>query len=411
MPQDDLSDAAMTVGNLASGTADRGAGSAGDLADLRVTAAGSEQKQQLEALLDGAQLVGRANILKKGAAFIGALEFENGFVKGIAAVVVQFLLHGVYGLLYLAQAGKSLYNHDNAGTGRKQMLFPGKGVLQVAIRMVGLDLDGTLFNSKKELTAHTCAVLAAAARKGVAVVPATGRPRIGLPQALLAIPGIRYAVVSNGAAVCDLCTGERLYTDCMPLDAAVDILRRTRTLEVVQGAFIGDWGYMEEIGRQRIRALDLVAAMQEDLISSRKIVPDLPAYVAQRGEAPEKVVINLLKTPDGKARFREETVAVVRQYPEVSFVSGGVGNIEIIHKSAGKGSALLKLGELLGIGRTEIMAVGDSENDLDMIEKAGLGVAMANGEEIVKAHADVLTGSNDDDGAAAAVEAYVLDMR
>ena len=223
------------------------------------------------------------------------------------------------------------------------MLFPGKGVLQVAIRMVGLDLDGTLFNSKKELTAHTCAVLAAAARKGVAVVPATGRPRIGLPQALLAIPGIRYAVVSNGAAVCDLCTGERLYTDCMPLDAAVDILRRTRTLEVVQGAFIGDWGYMEEIGRQRIRALDLVAAMQEYLISSRKIVPDLPAYVAQRGEAPEKVVINFLKTPDGKARFREETVAVVRQYPEVSFVSGGVGNIEIIHKSAGKGSALLKL--------------------------------------------------------------------
>ena len=116
----------------------------------------------------------------------------------------------------------------------------------------------------------------------------TGRPRIRLPQALLAIPGIRYAVVSNGAAVCDLCTGERLYTDCMPLDAAVDILRRTRTLEVVQGAFIGDWGYMEEIGRQRIRALDLVAAMQGYLISSRKIVLDLPAYVAQRGEAPEK---------------------------------------------------------------------------------------------------------------------------
>ena len=80
MPQDDLRDAAMTVGNLAAGTADRGAGSAGDLADLRVTAAGSEQKQQLEALLDGAQLVERANILKKGAAFIGALEFENGFV-------------------------------------------------------------------------------------------------------------------------------------------------------------------------------------------------------------------------------------------------------------------------------------------------------------------------------------------
>ena len=128
----------------------------------------------------------------------------------------------------------------------------------MAIRLIGLDLDGTLFNSRKELTAHTCAVLAKAVRRGIHVVPATGRPRVGLPQQLLTIPGIQYAVVTNGAAVCDLRGGKRLFTDCMDSDDAAEILRRTRPLEVVQGAFSGDWGYMEDIDRRRIRRLDLV---------------------------------------------------------------------------------------------------------------------------------------------------------
>lgn len=278
----------------------------------------------------------------------------------------------------------------------------------MAIRMVGLDLDGTLLNSQKQLTAHTCSVLARAARQGIVVVPATGRPRVGLPESLLTIPGIRYAVVTNGAAVCDLRSGKRLYTNCMPLEDAVEILRRTRTMEVVQGAFIGDWGYMESVDRARIRELDLVRAMQDYLIASRKVVEDLPAYVEARGEAPEKIVINFLKDAEGNARFRQETLEIVRHYSGVSFVSGGIGNIEIIRKGAGKGSALLKLGELLGIEASEIMAVGDSENDLDMIRKAGLGVAMANSEEILFRCADVCTGSNDEDGAAAAVERYAL---
>ncbi len=278
----------------------------------------------------------------------------------------------------------------------------------MAIRMVGLDLDGTLLNSQKQLTAHTCSVLARAARQGIVVVPATGRPRVGLPEALLTIPGIRYAVVTNGAAVCDLRSGKRLYTNCMPLEDAVEILRRTRTMEVVQGAFIGDWGYMESVDRARIRELDLVRAMQDYLIASRKVVEDLPAYVEARGEAPEKIVINFLKDAEGNARFRQETLEIVRHYSGVSFVSGGIGNIEIIRKGAGKGSALLKLGELLGIEASEIMAVGDSENDLDMLRKAGLGVAMANSEEILFRCADARTGSNDEDGAAAAVERYAL---
>lgn len=278
----------------------------------------------------------------------------------------------------------------------------------MAIKLIGLDLDGTLFNSRKKLTAHTCAVLAKAIQRGIHVVPATGRPRVGLPQQLLTIPGIQYAVVTNGAAVCDLCGGKRLFSDCMPRDTAAEILRRTRSLKVVQGAFIGDWGYMEESDRILIRSLDLVPQMQDYLIASRRIVDNLEEYVRAQLEGPEKVVINFLKTEAGEALFRDETTAIVEEYPGIAYMSGGIGNIEIIREGVGKGTALLRLGGYLGIAPEEIMAVGDSENDLDMIQKAGLGVAMANSEKVILEHADAVTGSNDEDGAAAAIERFAL---
>ena len=278
----------------------------------------------------------------------------------------------------------------------------------MAIRMIGLDLDGTLLNSNKELTARTRAVLQEAAARGIVVVPATGRPLVGLSEEIRTLPGVRYAVVTNGAAVCDLQTGERLHRDCMAVEDAAEILRRTRRLRVVQGVFVGDWGYMEAIDRCRVAELSLAEQMKQYIVASRHVVEDLPSYLRERGEAPEKTVLMFLRTPEGGLFDYDEAIAVVREYPEVQFVSGGVGNIEITHKTAGKGAALLMLGKKLGIAREELMAVGDSGNDLDMIEKAGLGVAMANSEAALLEKADAVTCSNDEDGVAAAIEKFVF---
>ena len=112
----------------------------------------------------------------------------------------------------------------------------------MAIRMIGLDLDGTLFNSRKQLTAHTRQVLERAAARGIVIVPATGRPRSGLPAVLEHLAGIRYAVVTNGAAVYDLAEDRCIYEKYMDREAAAELLRRTRGLQTVQGAFVGPWG-------------------------------------------------------------------------------------------------------------------------------------------------------------------------
>ncbi len=279
----------------------------------------------------------------------------------------------------------------------------------MAIRMIGLDLDGTLFDSRKRLTKYTRQVLEQAIAQGILIVPSTGRPRIGLPENLLEIPGIRYAVVANGSAIYDLKENRFLYQNCMDREAAADLMRRTRRLgHTVQGAFLGEWGYMEAEDSVRIEQLPLVEEMKAYLRTSRHVVESLPDLIRTNQDAPQKLVLMFLLNQDGKAVDQEEAERIAAQYQQFSFMSGGVGNIEIIDRHAGKGTALLELGKLLGIARKEIMAVGDSENDLDMIRKAGLGVAMANGEEIVKKYADAITASNDEDGCAKAIETYAM---
>ena len=78
------------------------------------------------------------------------------------------------------------------------------------IRLVALDLDGTVFNDKKEITPRTLAAIRNAVARGVAVLPATGRTASGIPAAFTSIPGVRYALTSNGASVVDLQTGQQL---------------------------------------------------------------------------------------------------------------------------------------------------------------------------------------------------------
>ena len=85
--------------------------------------------------------------------------------------------------------------------------------MKTEILMVGLDLDGTVFNNNKEITAHTRNVLEEAIRQGCVVLPATGRPEIGLPKAFLEIPGVEYALTSNGARIIRIPSGETVYEE------------------------------------------------------------------------------------------------------------------------------------------------------------------------------------------------------
>ena len=121
-------------------------------------------------------------------------------------------------------------------------------------------------------------------------------------------------------------------------------------------------------------------------------------YLRERGEDVEKLTINFAYDEDGHRIDYDAVWEVLKKYPGVNAVSGGMKNIEVTKKGVSKASGLLYLGKKLGIAPEEMMVFGDSGNDLDMIKMAGIGVAMANAEPEVLKAADFVTKSNNENG-------------
>lgn len=272
------------------------------------------------------------------------------------------------------------------------------------IRMIGLDMDGTLLTTEKELTEYTREVLREAIDRGVVVLPATGRPLAGIPEEVLKFPGVRYAVASNGARIVDLKESRVLYEDLVPYETGRRVLEICSRYDSMLEIYYDGVGYAEE---EKLKHLDEYVPrlpMARYIASSRRPVADVRAMHEERKAPTDKVQALFRTTEECKKAWKE----VEKEIPDIEITGALSNNIEVNAKGVNKGRGLMILGELLGIHREEIMAVGDGSNDIAMLREAGLGVAMENATEAVKAAADVVTLSNDQEGAAAAIEKYVL---
>ena len=158
------------------------------------------------------------------------------------------------------------------------------------IRLVALDLDGTVFNDEKEITPRTLEAIRAAIAKGVDVIPATGRVASGVPEAFLHIPGVRYALTSNGASVVELSTGKPLVN--LPFDAALasDIYDIVAATGGAMGIFIGGKAYTDYFGANDGLAL-MPPALRRYLRDSRIVVDDMHAVFATHPHEVEKFSI------------------------------------------------------------------------------------------------------------------------
>ena len=272
------------------------------------------------------------------------------------------------------------------------------------IRMIGLDMDGTLLTTEKELTEHTREVLREAIDRGVVVLPATGRPLAGIPEEVLKFPGVRYAVASNGARIVDLKGNRVIYEDLVPYETGRRVLEICSRYDSMLEIYYDGVGYAEE---EKLKHLDEYVPrlpMARYIASSRRPVADVRAMHEERKAPTDKVQALFRTTEECKKAWKE----VEKEIPDIEITGALSNNIEVNAKGVNKGRGLMILGELLGIHREEIMAVGDGSNDIAMLREAGLGVAMENATDEVKAAADVITLSNDQEGAAAAIEKYVL---
>ena len=272
------------------------------------------------------------------------------------------------------------------------------------IRMIGVDLDGTLLNSEKQLTAYTREVLKKAIEQEVAVVVATGRPFSGVPDELKHFSGIRYALTANGARILDMQKQKVVYENLLSVESSEKVIDILRKHHAIHEFFVDGVGYMNEDGLKNVYAYFEDPHMAEYLQSTRIPVKDVKEKLQTM-----KCEVDKLQGIFRNQKDKEEALEELNTLSGIVVTAAMDNNLEINKEGTNKGLGLLQLGKSLGISREEIMACGDGGNDVEMLKEVGFAVAMANGSDPVKKAADFVTVSNDEDGVAKAIERFVLD--
>ena len=272
------------------------------------------------------------------------------------------------------------------------------------IRLIFTDLDGTLLHADHlTVSPRTREAFAAAKAKGIRLCACTGRVLSMLPPAIAEI-GFDYAITSNGAACNDLRTGERLfsaYISAANAEAAWALLKQSDCMVewFVRGDLLMDRHNYDQ-WQERVRMSwhrNLLAA------GGGSVVEDIHTFFAQGAPGLEK--INVFDCPPGMRERVIEPMLALGCF-EISTSLGH--NFEISDVAANKGNALHTLCAHLGIAPAQTVAFGDGGNDDELLEAAGTGVAMANGLDSLKAIADAVTLSNNEDGVADYIERFLL---
>ncbi len=267
------------------------------------------------------------------------------------------------------------------------------------MKLIAFDLDGTLLTTEKELTDENLAALERAAEAGILLVPATGRFYGVIPENVRSLPWFRYYITINGASVCDALEDRTLIRAEIPWRRAVEIMEFLDTLPVIYDCYMDNWGWMTRALHDRVEEFAPNRHSLAMLRDFRRPVPELKAHITALGHDVQKIQM-FFRDPALRLRAMED---MRLRFPDLAVTSSIPRNVELNSLDAQKGVALVRLAELLGIDPAETAAFGDDLNDVNMLEAAGIGIAMANAGPEAKAAADLVTDSCDESGVGRAI--------
>ena len=272
------------------------------------------------------------------------------------------------------------------------------------IQLIATDLDGTaLQNDHKSFSPRFCAALEEANRRGLHILPITGRQYSLLPPPLLAKPHWgNLAVLCNGAEVRELNTGKLRHGIYMTREQVAAVIDLAGRLEIPVEASINGTLYLTKKDWDFQFAFDGLHFHKTILQAHGCLVTNLREFVMDQEPCFEK--INLTWIPAGLLEEVRQSLAPVG----LSCVLASGSSMEITHAEATKEKGLRRACGLLGVDMANVMCMGDSGNDASMLESAGFSVAMGNAPDNIKALARAVTDRNDEDGAAKAIELYAL---
>lgn len=268
------------------------------------------------------------------------------------------------------------------------------------IKLVAIDLDGTLLNTHKELSEENKQAIQEVKAEGVKVVLCTGRPLKAIAH-LLDDLQLRnegdYAVTYNGGLIQKTDTEEIVSQVTLTKEDAAEIYEMTQSL------------------RLPVNFLDLKHIYEPPYPEGRpSLYPQHMVYLdpkkVEMNELPEELAINKIVIHT-KTEYLEEAIPEipVSYYDQFSVMKSHPYMLEFMHKEADKGKGLKQLAAFLDIRPEEVMAIGDQENDLEMIQFAGTAVAMGNAVDTIKDQADYVTRTENEHGVAYALDKLVLE--
>ena len=267
--------------------------------------------------------------------------------------------------------------------------------VESVIRLIATDLDGTLIDSSRAVSERTLSALSAARDAGVLVVPTSGRQPFSIAEVLAGTWLAEGTVVgANGAVGCVLGTGEVLFERHIEVEAQTNLFRALRerhpsvvcvSIRDAGATFWPEKGYLGMMDPgDHGRGSELQHYPLDEVLGS----PSVKLVIRGRDVSPEEL------------RDSAERLGL----PGISVSTSGAPFLEVAAEGVNKATGLERLCSGLGIGRSEVIAFGDNNNDVEMLAWAGHGVAVGNALPEALAQADEVTLSNDEDGVAAVVE-------
>lgn len=272
------------------------------------------------------------------------------------------------------------------------------------IKLIALDLDGTLLDSNGEISNKTCDTIKEAIKRGIEIVPATGR-NIGLiSEEIKAIDGIRYAITSNGAAVVDLREGRVIFSNFINLDILKRIIDLIKNYPIVIEFYADGHAYVDRDIFDNPEKYDLNENQIHLMSYNHILIENIFGLIDESTDINWIKCVEKINIPFLNEDIKKKVLkSLSNEFHELKITSSGKDNLEINISSANKGNGLEKLVNILGIRLEEVAAIGDNNNDIEMIEKSGFGIAMGNAIDEMKNKACYITLDNDRNGASEAI--------
>lgn len=261
-------------------------------------------------------------------------------------------------------------------------------------KLIAMDLDGTLNNDQKQIDAPTAEALLAAQRRGIRLLLASARPLPGLYKErdlLELIPHNGILMAYNGGLIVESGSGRALASRAMDMEQAREILRALKRLPVTPILDDGARFFVEDADGYMV---------QYECWNNRMTCVECADLAAALAFAPCKILMSV--APEQIKAVQGQIAALLPA--ELTVVQTAPFYLEVIPASVNKGEGLRAACRALEIDIRDTVAFGDSENDIEMLRAAGVGVAMGNAGQDVKAAADMITLSNNENGIAAALE-------